>query len=109
MLYVFICDVDRIRICVVNFQEVNKGNIYFWNIIELIIVILLICFFVGEVYNLYENVLNVFVVLYFDYFLFEELKIFVKGIRLRKIILIVYKYRFLVDEIFNSRVNMNIF
>lgn len=109
MPHVFTCDVDRTRIRVVNFQEVNKGNIHLWNITEPTIAILPTCLFVGEVYNPYENVPNVFVVPYSDHSSFEELKTFVKGIRPRKIIPIVHKHRLSADETFNSRVNMNIF
>lgn len=72
MLNVFICEIDKVRIRVVKNNEIIRKNMQVWNFEELIIVILLICFYVGGK-NFFVNLDNVFVVLYFDYCFFEEL------------------------------------
>lgn len=72
MFNVFICEIDKVRIRVVKNNEIIRKNMQVWNFEELIIVILLICFYVGGK-NFFVNLDNVFVVLYFDYCFFEEL------------------------------------
>lgn len=72
MLNVFICEIDKVRIRIVKNNEIIRKNMQVWNFEELIIVILLICFYVGGK-NFFVNLDNVFVVLYFDYCFFEEL------------------------------------
>ena len=105
---VFTCDLESVRIRVVNAQRITKKNMELWNAGAQTIAILPTCLYVG-LSNPFANVPGVYVVPYSDHCSYEELEKFVQIVNPRNIIPVVHKHRLSADEKVNSRVNMSCF